>query len=143
MATENKDLYSKAHLFVAAVRVCEHGQQAPPSIEAVCRALSFTMEQGSLICRKLENLGILEVIEGSFGTRLFVKDHLKIEEIPRGVGESRLEEELKKFQNSQKAITQKVENLRSEQAAKKKDLFAAMEKKLREELEKKTKSPNH
>ena len=143
MATESKDLYSKAHLFVAAIRVCDHCQSAPPSIEDVCRALSFTMEQGSLICRKLENLGILEVVEGSFGTRLFVKDHLKIEEIPRGVGESKLEEELKKFQNSQKAITQKVENLRSEQAAKKKDLFAAMEKKLREELEKKTKPPNH
>jgi hypothetical protein len=142
MATENKDLYSRAHLFVAAVRVCEHNRSAPPSIEDVCRALSFTMEQGGLICRKLENMGILEVVEGSFGTRLFVKDHLKIEEIPRGVGESKLDEELKKFQNSQKAITQKVETLRSEQAAKKKDLFAAMEKKLREELEKKTKPPN-
>ena len=142
MATENKDLYSEAHLFVAAVRVCEHRQSAPPSIEDVCHELSFTMEQGSLICRKLENVGILEVVEGSFGTRLFVKDHLKIEEIPRGVGENKLEEELKKFQNSQKAITKKVENLRSEQAAKKKDMFAAMEKKLREELEKKTKSSN-
>lgn len=140
MKTQSKDLYANAHLFVAAIRVCEHCQSTAPSLEDVCRSLFFTMEQGSLICRKLEALGILEVVEGSFGIRLFVKNHLKIEEIPREVSENRLEEELKKFRNSQKTLTQKVESLRSEQAAKKKDRFAAMEKKLREELEKKTKS---
>ena len=50
-----------------------------------------------------------------------------------------LEEELKKFKNTQKALSQKVESIKAEQAQKKKDLFSEMEKKLKAELEKKSK----
>jgi hypothetical protein len=63
---------------------------------------------------------------------------LKIEEIPRQEDESKLAEELKKFQESQKGLSQKIENIQAEQAQKKKDLFAEMEKKLKQELDKKS-----
>ena len=80
---------------------------------------------------------IIDVIEGSYGNRLFVRDFLKIEEIPRDDDASKLKEELKKFQESQKSLSQKIESIKAQQAEKKKNLFAEMEKKLKQELDKK------
>ncbi|UCF92362.1 MAG: hypothetical protein JSW39_29535 [Desulfobacterales bacterium] len=137
MPGPNKDFYTKAHLVVAAIRVGEHQKSAPPSLDQVCRLISFSMEQGNFICHKLEEMGIIEIVEGSYGTRLFIRDHLKLEEITRDENDSRLENELKKFQESQKALTKKIRTLQAEQAEKKKNLFAEMEKKLKDELEKK------
>lgn len=141
METKKEDLYSRAHLFVAAMRVCERQTAAAPSLDDVCRLLSFSLEQGNFLCRKLEDLQIIEVVEGSFGNRLFIRDHLKIENIPRGRDASRLEEELKKFQDSQKAFSKKIESIRSREKEKKKSRFSEMEKKLKQELEKKSKNP--
>ena len=129
--------YTNGHLFVAAIRLFEHLNATPPTIDDVCRTLSISVEQGNLFSRKLEKLGVIQAVEGSYGPRLFVHDHLKLEEIPREEESSKLEEELKKFQESQKGMAGKMEALQAEQAKKKKDLFAEMEKKLKAELGKK------
>jgi len=133
----SKDLYSNAHLFIAAIRVFEHQNSTPPTVEDICRVLSMSIEHSSYLSRKLKEIGIIDVVEGSFGIRLFVRDFLKIEEIPRDEDKSKLEEELKKFQESQKGFSQKVESIQTQQAEKKKNLFAEMEKKLKQELDKK------
>jgi len=137
MAHKQKDLYAQAHLLVAAIRVFEHINSRPPTIEDLCRTINFSIEKGNFICRKLEELDIIEAVEGSYGTRLFVRDHLKVEDIPRGEPDSNFEDELKKFQDSRKAFSQKIETIQSQQKQKKKDLFAEMEKKLKKELDKK------
>jgi len=137
MADNQKDFYSQAHLMVAAIRVFEHKNSRPPTIGELCQTIGFSIERGNFICRKLEELDIIEAVEGSYGARLFVRDHLKIEDIPRGESESNFEEELKKFQDNRKALSQKIETFQAEQKQKKKDLFAEMEKKLKKELEKK------
>jgi len=137
MQDEKKDLYSQAHLMVAAIRVFEHKNSRPPTIQELCQTIEFSIEKGNFICRKLEELDIIEAVEGSYGTRLFVRDHLKIEDIPRGESENNFEEELKKFQDTRKALSQKIETFQAEQKQKKKDLFAEMEKKLKKELDKK------
>jgi hypothetical protein len=139
MKDKAADFYSNAHLTVAAIRVCEHRHSTPPSLEEICDILSFSIEKGSLILRKLKEMDIIDVVKGSYGDRFFIRDHLKLEDIPRGQQENKLEEELKKFQDSQKALSQKVESFKAEQAQKKKNLFSEMEKKLKAELEKKSK----
>ena len=48
-----------------------------------------------------------------------------------------LEEEIRKFQDNKKGFAQKIESLKAAQAEKKKSLFADVEKKLKEQLEKK------
>jgi len=48
---------------------------------------------------------------------------------------------VKKFQDMQKTITRRVESFHAEHAGKKRKLFAEMEKKLKEEIEKKSKPP--
>jgi len=134
---KKEDFYSKAHLTVAAIRVFEHLHARPPTVDDVSKTINMSIEQSNFVCRKLEELEIIEAVEGSYGARLFIRDHIKIEEIPRGEEENKLGEELKKFQDTQKAIVQKMESFQVKQKQKKKDLFAEMEKKLKEELDKK------
>ena len=86
------DFYSNAHLVVAAIRIHDHQNAAFPTIHEVCRTLSFSVEQGNYICKKLIEMGIIEVVEGAFETRIFIKNHLKIEEIPKGAKESMLDD---------------------------------------------------
>jgi hypothetical protein len=137
MQNKKTNLYSQAHLMVAAIRVYEHLNSRPPTVDDVCRVINFSMEQGYFICRKLQEIDIIKAVEGSYGTRLFISDHLKLEDLPRDEPENKLEEDLKKFQDSQKAFSRKIESFQAQQKQKKKNLFAEMEKKLKEELEKK------
>jgi hypothetical protein len=131
------DMYQKAHLLAAAIRILEYRHTSPPAIEAVCRFLEISTEEGGLWVRKFEEAGILESVESAQGIRLSIRDHLKIEEIPRGVSETLLDKELKNFQNARKGLTQKVESFQAAQAEKKKQMFAELEKKLKTGLEKK------
>jgi hypothetical protein len=131
-----EDLYEQAHLFVAATRVWQYQHHAQPCVEDLCAMLDLSLEQGNLIARKLKDQGIIDEVESAAGRRLFIKDHLQIEKIPREIPPSRLEEEVRKFQNTQKNMARKVETFQAEQARKRKDLFAEMEKKLKKELDK-------
>ena len=125
------DLYSNAHLVVAAIRIFTHKNSKNPSLNEICATLSFSLEQGNLICKKLKDLGIIDVVEGAFENHLFIKDHLKIEEIPRDKKEDKLEEALKKFKDSKKDLSKKIESFQVKQAEKQKALFAELEEKLK------------
>ena len=131
-----ENLYSTAHLFVAAIRVLEHQQDIQPSVDDVCRLLALSSERGIYIANRLCAVDIIGYIEGAFESRIFVKNHLKIEDIPKENAGNSLEDEIVKFEDSKKHRIKKIESFQSEQAQKKKDLFADMEKKLKEELKK-------
>jgi len=60
--------------------------------------------------------GMAVGVEGAYGIKLYIKDHLKLEEIPKGPVESKIEKELQKFQTAKKQISQKIESIKSEQA---------------------------
>ncbi len=131
-----RDLYSSAHLIASAVRILEHRNGRPPSIEEVCDILSFTSEQSYIYLNKLSDLGVIEVVEGNFGTRIFLRDHLKIEEIPKDSKESGLGDAIKEFQDSRKKMSDKIASIQADQAKKKKDLFAELENQLKKKLDK-------
>ena len=131
-----RGLYSIAHLMASTIRIFEYQKGQPPSIEQVCETLSFTTEQGHIYLNKLTELGIMEVVEGNFGTRIFLRDHLKIEEIPKDSKESGLGDAVKAFQDSRKKISEKIANIQANQAKKKKDLFAELESQLKKKLDK-------
>jgi len=128
---QHPDLYSNAHLVVAAIRIFTHKNSKHPSLNEICKTLSFSLEQGNLICKKLTDLGVIDVVEGAFENQLFIKDHLKIEEIQRDKKEDRLEEALKKFKDSKKDFSKKIESFQAKQAEKQKALFAELEEKLK------------
>ena len=134
---ETLSLYESAHLFVAAVRLLSHQDQSPPDLDQVCDLLQFSKERGGFICRRLEEIGALEAVPGAYGERLFVREHLKLEDIPKEDGPDRLKDELSKFQAAQKNVANRIATLQADQKQKKKSLFEEMEKKLRAEIEKK------
>ncbi len=134
---QNNDFYTTTHLLVAAIRLLEHQNGANPSVEQVCHALSLSVEQGYLICNKLSEIEIIEMVmkEDTLGTRLFIQDHLRIEEIPRGEQGTSLQEEVEKFQNTKKEFEQKIEAFQAEKAERQKNLFAEIESKLKKSAE--------
>ena len=81
-------------------------------------------------------MGVIEIVTGAFGTRLFVRDHLKLEEIPKDEKTSSLEEAVQRFQNSRKEISSKIESIKAAQAEKQKNLFAELERRLKKKPEK-------
>lgn len=133
------DFYTTAHLFVSAIRILEYKDKAAPSIEDVCRIISCSLEQGNLICNKLVEREIIDIAEGAYGTKLYIKNHLAIEEISKGAKESGFDKEIKKFQQNKNKISQKIKSFQAEQAEKQKNLFAELEKKLKKETAKKQK----
>ncbi len=135
---EHTNLYSNAHIFVAAIRMLQHLNNAAPSVDEVCKFISLSSEKGHFLCRKLTEMEIINVVEGSYGSRLFIKNYLKLEEIQPDEPEDKMTQELTKFQESQNEKTKKLESFHAEQEAKKKNLFSDIEKKLQEEIKKKT-----
>ena len=132
---ESKDLYGTAHLVVAAVRVIGHQKNTAPSVDEVCGLLSFSGEHGLFVCKKLGEIGIIEIVEGGYGVRLFVRDHLKIEDIPRAEKEQpSLRDEVEKFQNSRKGFKDQIESFQVAKAKRQKNLFARIEDKLKSEI---------
>jgi hypothetical protein len=99
--------------------------------------LQLSKERGGFVCRRLEEKGAVEAVQGAYGLRLFVRDHLKIEDIPKEDAPDRLQDELSKFQAAQKDVTNRIATMQADQKKKKKNLFEEMEKKLRAEIEKK------
>jgi hypothetical protein len=130
------DLYTTAHVFVAAVRVLDHQDGAPPSLEAVCRLLDYSDEKGSYLLNRLKEAGIVDTVKSGFNDRLVVDDHLAIEQLPRDTEESRLEQELKKFKQGKDVMQEKVASIKAQQDQKKQDLFAEIEKKLKQKIDK-------
>jgi hypothetical protein len=133
---KNKSIYDEGHLFVAAIRILEHLNSSPPSIDQISKHLNFSTEQTGLISRRLKESGIIEQVEGAFGQRWAVSDHVKLEGLPRETKNSQLDDELKKFQSERQKLAAKVESIKEQQEKKKKDLFADIEKKLKKDLAK-------
>lgn len=129
------DNYDEAHLLVSAVRVLEYKKNLPPSVDDVCDLLERSNEWGNLVARRLRDKGIIQITETPFTTKLFVKEHLKIEEIERGKKTTKISEELDKFQQSKGKISSKVEEIQAGLKKKRKDLFAELEEKLTKEKE--------
>ncbi len=133
---KSKSMYYEGHLLVAAVRILEHRNGAPPALDQLSELLGFTAEQTGLTSRRLRDAGIIKQVEGAFGDRWAVHDHLKLEELPRDTEAGQLDTELRKFQSERDKIAQKVASIKEQQAQKQKNLFADIEKKLKKDLSK-------
>ena len=107
---KKNNFYKKGHLVVAAIRIHEHIHAGPPTIEDICRTLSISLEEGNRLCLKLSDMNIIEVLEKAGESRIFVRDHLKIEEIPLQEEQPSIQAELEKFKKSKEAHNEKIKN---------------------------------
>lgn len=131
MSTSKTDLYTDAHLFVAAIRVLSHRSQAPPTLEHICRHLAMSLERGGFIMRQLEKEEIVEIVKQPHGDRLFVNTHLNIERFKQKQAQSNLDKALSAFESEKQAFSKKIESIQADQAKKKKDLFAKLNDQLK------------
>lgn len=131
------DAYSEAHLFVSGIRICEFKEQAAPTMEAVCGLLEFSVEHGHAVARRLQKAGVLSIMEDPFSVRLGIVDYLEIENFSRDEKEeSSIEKELAAFQKKKKNMDAKVASIQAELEKKKKDMFADLEERFKQEMEK-------
>ncbi|MDJ0784616.1 MAG: hypothetical protein QNJ22_21815 [Desulfosarcinaceae bacterium] len=131
-----KSAYMEGHLIVAAIRIHDHRNDAPPGLAEICASLGLSREKGGQLLRRLEKLGIVKPVESAYGQRYAIGDHLKLEDLPRSTEPSKLDEEIQKFKTERNKMEKKVESIQSQQAQKQKDLFAEIEKKLKKNLNK-------
>ena len=124
-------LYDQGHLVVAAIRVLEHQKGVPPSVDDISRCLSLSAEQSSRICSRLQEADVIEVVKGAYGTRAFVRDYLRLEDLPKSEESAKLADEVKKFQESRKGMDEKIAEFKAQQEEKKKSMFAELDKKLK------------
>lgn len=139
----NFNLYQKGHIVLAAIRIFEFNNEYAPDIENLHKMLNcVSLEDLTFVVRRLENLGILNIVSAAGARRIFINDHLKLEELKNQPAASSLEDEVAKFKEEQNKIGAKVTQMQQEQKERKKDLYADMEKKLKAELAKREKNEN-
>ncbi len=130
------DEYTEAHLFVAAIRICEQKSGASPIIEDICELLGFSVEHGHTICRKLKKKGIVNIYEDPFSFKVSVADHLAIELLPKEEkAEDSFAKEIEAFKAKKKDMNQEVANIQAELDRKKKEKFAEIEARLKGEID--------
>jgi len=129
--------YTSAHLFTAAVRILGEQKKQPPTADDVCALLNWSLEQGRLVLRRMVEAGILELITRAFEDRIFIKDHLAIENYKDARKADHLDQALENFQHKRKAMDAKVKAIKTKQQKKQARLFADLEEQLKAGLGKK------
>jgi SLT domain-containing protein len=132
--------YEQGHLFVAALRLFLHRNGRPPSVREISEMLQVSTEMGYYLSNRLAKLGVLEMVEGAFEERIYLKDHLRLEELPREEKASTLEAEVQRLKEEREKRHQEIERLQASQGGRKKELFSDLERQLKEGL-KKRKNP--
>lgn len=133
---EKENFYNIAHLVVAAIRLHAHRQAGPPTIGHICDVLCMSLEEGNRVCLKLNDMEIIEMLTTPGDTRLFVKDHLKIETIPDQMESTSMQSALEEFKKSRSEQLDKIKSIQSTLADKKKKLHEELELQIKNKLKK-------
>jgi hypothetical protein len=123
--------YDEAHLFVAGIRILTFQRHLPPTVEDVCEALCMSPEWGAILCNKLERQGIIKTTQTPYSIKLFVDNHLQIEKFSRQELRTGFHKEIEDFSKTKNEISSKVEAIQAELNRKKQNLFADLEKKMK------------
>ncbi len=132
------DAFTEAHLFVAAIRICEYKFGGTADMAEICNILGYSVEHGHTVCRKLEKKGVVKAFEDPFTFKVSIKDYLAIETFSKKPEEDDiLAKEIEAFKAKKRDMDQEVAAIQAEIDRKKKDMFADIEAKLKKELNKK------
>jgi DNA-binding Lrp family transcriptional regulator len=140
VAMMTEGLYSKAHCFIAAIRVLEHLHRRPPSLKEISDLLRISQDETSRISRRLENLGVIRCIKSGVEERFIIHDHLKIESIPKEEPPPAMLNEVMRLKQEKENKMQEFESLLKKGPAKP-DLFNELDKALKDPSKMK-KKPN-
>ena len=97
-----KPCYEDGHLIVAAVRVLSHNADKPPTPEDIAGLLRLAPDFVRNLVVALGDEGILKVVENPFEIRTEVKNHIKLEELPKEAQGPSIQDELDEFVKKKK-----------------------------------------
>jgi hypothetical protein len=114
-----------------------------PSAEDISGITGFSLEITFLLCRLLVDLGALQTVEGAYGDRYCVDDHVKLEDLPRDVDEAEMEREIDRFRSEKEDRQRKIDQMfrKKEFERERRDRMKAIERKFRKKTGKNRKNP--
>jgi hypothetical protein len=107
----HKPCYEDGHLIVAAVRVLSHNSDKPPTPEDIAELLGLAPDFVRNLVIALGDEGILKVVENPFEIRTEVKNHNKIEELPKEAHGPSIQDELDEFVKKKKKEVEDTEKM--------------------------------
>jgi len=138
-AVKKISFYDEAHVFLSAIRLFEFKKSGIPTHSDISELTEMNIDRVSYLATKLRDHGIIDMVEGAFEKAGFtITDHLKIEELSRETEKSGMAEEITKFKEKSKSeLEDKVKAFAEEQKKKDQQLFEDLEKRFKEEINKK------
>jgi hypothetical protein len=135
--------YAHGHLVVAAVRILEHRNEKPPTMEEIGELIGISHEVVGAVARALQSRGIVKILETPFDTRIEVAEHLGLEELPRDHSGAAMKSEVDAFLERSRTKQEEIESLFKEGAyeQEKKEKFAGLDQKLKEFQKAKARDP--
>jgi hypothetical protein len=134
---EKTSTYDYGHVLVAALRLFAYRNQRPPSVRELSEMLELSTEMIYHLCNRLQQLCGLEVVPAAFEERLYLRDHLKLESLPKEEKASDLEAEVQKLQEDRQRQLDALEKHRTDLDTQKEGLFSDLERQLKEGLKRK------
>ena len=107
----HKPCYEDGHMIVAAVRVLSHNSDKPPTPEDIAGLLGLAPDFVRNLVIALGDEGILKVVENPFEIRTEVKNHIKLEELPRESQGPSIQDELDEFMKKKKKEVEDTEKM--------------------------------
>jgi hypothetical protein len=107
----HRPCYEDGHLVVAAVRVLSHNADKPPTPEDIAKLLELAPDFVRNLVIGLGDEGILKVVENPFEIRAEVKNHIKLEDLPREAQGPSIQDELDEFVKKKKKEVEDTERM--------------------------------
>jgi DNA-binding MarR family transcriptional regulator len=126
-------LYEEAQIVMAAIRLFYHREQRPPRIKELAELSNLSIETVYHLCNRLEKVGAIDRVRSAFEDGVFLKDHLRAEELREDQGSPDIQEDVTRVRAEQGKKMQEVEKRFSKDVIEKekKDIFAGIEEKLK------------
>lgn len=105
--------YEDGHLVVAATRVLTHKANKPPTPEQIADLLGQPVDFIRTLVVTLGDEGILKVVENPFEIRVEIKDHAKLDDLPREADGPTISDELDSFIQKKKDEYEATERMLS------------------------------
>ena len=128
---EEKVFYYKGYVITEAIRIFIHHKGIQPSIKDLSATTSYSKETVYFICNRLEEHVIVEVVKGAFDEKVYLKNHTRLEDLPRETERVDFREDIDKLREKSLKRKKEIERIQETEAEKKKDLFSELEKKLK------------
>lgn len=124
---------TQAHLAVAAIRVLQHQEQRPPTVEEIATLLRFSKEYTGHLVRALDAAGVVQIVKSAFDQRVEVRDHHQIDALPAEDSGPGFKDEVDAFHRKFEEKQRQLQNLfdADERSARQRQRFENLDDELR------------